>query len=133
MKKAIRCVLCLGLVAVITLTSSCVTQKSSSQNTSSETYRFAAYKAVLENSMFDTDKAVRAMAVRYKFMEVARYNKYNHMEFVYRDFNDNKLTITLTALGPEQTRIEIKVGQFGDKRYSQDILVAIDEELRSAE
>ena len=133
MKKAFRFIASFCLLTVIVLTTSCATQKSASVNTSSETYRFATYKAVLENSMFDADKAVRAMGRRAKYVEVARYNKYDHIDYVFRDFNDNKFSIRLTAIAPEQTRIEIKIGKFGSKSASQEILVAIDEELRSAE
>lgn len=134
MKKMLRFAACLCCLAVITLTTtSCATQKSASQNTSSESYRLATYKAVLERSMFDTDKAVRAMAKRARFIEVSRYNKYTHIDYVFRDFSDNKLSITLTAIAPEQTKIEIRVGKLGDKAASQEILVAIDEELRSNE
>jgi len=107
-------------------------QAYASQNSCSETYRLGTYTAVMANNMFDMDKAVRAVSKRAKFTEVSRLNKYNHIEYVYRDFYDNKLSITLWQVDESQTKIKISIGKFGDKKLSQEILLAIDEELRAS-
>ncbi|MBP1583427.1 MAG: DUF3568 family protein [Victivallales bacterium] len=115
---------------MLTATSCSTTTKSAAQSTTAENYRFGVYTAVIPCNLFDADKAVRAMGKRAKFLEMARRNKYNHIEYLYRDFYDNKLSITIWDTGDGSTKIQIKVGKLGDKASSEEILVAIDEELR---
>ncbi len=43
---------------------------------------------------------------------------------------DEKIEITITSVTPVQTRIDIRVGAFGDKPVSQRILSEIQQELR---
>jgi hypothetical protein len=120
----------LFLVSVLAMTS-CVTNSSGpSHNVSNERYLMGTYSAVLSSNMFETDKAIRATALRAKFVEEARRNKHTHVEYIYRDFYDNKVCFTVWETEDKQSRIEIKVGKFGDKTSSQELLIAIDEELR---
>ncbi len=123
--------LSLLFVGVLALTS-CVTKSSGpSHNVSNERYLMGTYSAVLSSNMFETDKAIRATAIRAKFVEEARRNKYTHIEYIYRDFYDNKVCFTVWETEDKQSKIEIKVGKFGDKTSSQELLIAIDEELRA--
>ena len=123
--------LSLLFVGVLALTS-CVTKSSGpSHNVSNERYLMGTYSAVLNSNMFETDKAIRATAMRAKFVEVARRNKYTHIEYIYRDFYDNKVCFTVWETEDKQSKIEIKVGKIGDKASSQELLIAIDEELRA--
>jgi len=117
-------------VAMLMTATSCSTTKSAAQSTTAENYRLGTYTAIIPCSLFDADKAVRAMSKRAKFLEMARHNKYNHIEYLYRDFYDNKLSITIWDTADGATKIQIRVGKLGDKKSSEEILVAIDEELR---
>lgn len=112
--------------------SSCVTKSSGpSHNVSNERYLFGTYSAVLNSNMFETDKAIRATAARAKFIEETRRNKYTHIEYIYRDFYDNKVCFTVWETVDKLSKVEIKVGKLGDKASAQELLIAIDEELRA--
>jgi len=119
------------LVSVLAL-ASCVTKSSGpSHNVSNERYLMGTYSAVLSSNMFETDKAIRATAARAKFVEEVRRNKFTHIEYIYRDFYDNKVSFTVWETEDKQSKVEIKVGKLGDKASSQELLVAVDEEIRA--
>ena len=121
----------LFFVSILVMTS-CVTKSSApSHNVNNERYLMGTYSAVLSSNLFETDKAIRATAVRAKFIEEARRNKYTHIEYIYRDFYDKKVRFTVWETEDKQSKIEIKVGKIGDKASSQELLIAIDEELRA--
>jgi hypothetical protein len=112
--------------------SSCMNQSSApSHNVSNERYLMGTYSAILSSNLFETDKAIRATAQRAKFIEEARRNKYNHIEYIYRDFYDNKIRFIVWETVDKLSKVEIKIGKFGDKPGSQELLIAIDEELRA--
>ncbi|MDD3695235.1 MAG: DUF3568 family protein [Lentisphaeria bacterium] len=121
------------LVVSLVFLGACVSKTTApSHNVSNERFLFGSYSAVLASNLFDTDKAIRATASRAKLIEEARRNKYNNIEYVYRDFYGNKVLFKLWETEDKQSKIEIKVGKLGDKRSSQELLVAIDEELRAS-
>ncbi len=120
-------ILCGGLLFF----SSCVNPATSSHNISNERYLFGTYSAVLSSSLYDTDKAIRATAARAKFIEEQRINKFNNIVYLYKDIYDNKVRFITWETEDKLTRIEIKIGKTGDKISSQELLIAIDEELRA--
>ncbi len=119
------------LVSVLALTSCATKTSGPSHNVSNERYLMGTYSAVLSSNMFETDKAIRATAARAKFIEEARRNKFTHIEYIYRDFYENKVCFTVWETEDKQSKVEIKVGKLGDKASSQELLIAIDEELRA--
>ncbi len=112
--------------------SSCVNKVVSSHNISNERYLFGTYSALLSSNLYDTDKAIRATAKRAKFIEEMRLNKFNNIVYVYKDIYDCKVKFTTWETEDKLTRIEIKIGKTGDKASSQELLIAIDEELRAS-
>ncbi|NMA42899.1 MAG: DUF3568 family protein [Oligosphaeraceae bacterium] len=122
-----------ALLSSLFFLSACVSKTGApSHNVSNERFLLGSYSAILASNLFDTDKAIRATAARAKLVEEVRRNKYNNIEYVYRDFYDNKVFFKVWETEDKQSRIEIKVGKLGDKRSSQELLIAIDEELRAS-
>ena len=122
-----------ALLSSLFFLSACVSKTGApSHNVSNERFLLGSYSAILASNLFDTDKAIRATAARAKLVEEVRRNKYNNIEYVYRDFYDNKVFFKVWETEEKQSRIEIKVGKLGDKRSSQELLIAIDEELRAS-
>ncbi len=123
--------LCIALSGLLLL-SSCVSKGTASHNISNEKYLFGTYSALLSSNLYDTDKAIRATAKRAKFIEETRVNKFTNIEYLYKDIYENKVKFTTWENEEKQTRIEIKIGKTGDKASSQELLIAIDEELRAS-
>lgn len=90
-----------------------------------------AYTAVLNCSLFEADKAICAVAKRAHFFEQSRFNRQRLMNYEYKDMQDNKLSLRLQEIADGQIKVSIKIGKTGDVSASQEILVAIDEELQA--
>ena len=120
------------LLSGLLLLSSCVSKGTASHNISNEKYLFGTYSALLSSNLYDTDKAIRATAKRAKFIEEMRVNKFNNVVYLYKDIYECKVKFTTWENEEKQTKIEIKIGKTGDKASSQELLIAIDEELRAS-
>jgi hypothetical protein len=95
-------------------------------------YVRGTYRAVLNAPLYQSDRALRAVAKRAKLVERKRECTGYKASYVYTDLSDLKVHFKLRAVTPETTRIYIRVGTFGDKESSQALLHAIDQELQAA-
>jgi len=73
---------------------------------------------------------VRAACKRAKLIEVQRINKANSCIYHYKDVDQVKTKIEVVEKSLENCRVNIHVGQTGCKVSSQQLLLAIDDELR---
>lgn len=126
--------LCLGvLVLAVALLTSCETSSAGAASSiGTEKYVMGTYSLVFASPIFSTDKAIRAAAARAKFVEEARINNLQGIDYMYRDFYDNKIAINLKATSDNQSLVKVTVGKLGNKIASQEILRAIGEELQTA-
>ena len=132
--KMKKIALAVFVIASMVVISSCVTQSPavSSQYVGSERYAVTgSYTALLNCTMFEADKAIRATAKRARFTENLRANRQNFMEYEYQDIYDGKVGMRLeeTAEGP--VKLVIRVGKLGDRNLSQQLLQGIDDELHA--
>ncbi len=124
--------LCLGLLCAGTLfCGACISSRPQpASGASNERYWLGTYNATFNTSLFLMDKAVRAACKRARLMEVQRVNKANSCLYLYKDVDTVRTRIEVVEKGPDNVKITIHVGQTGCKVSSQQLLLAIDEELR---
>jgi len=97
-------------------------------NVANESYRLGTYRAELNSTLFNVDKAVRAACRRAKLIELSRINRGNTSSYQYKDVDENTLQIVLTEKDGV-VKIALRVGRTGDRASSQTLLAAIAEEL----
>lgn len=82
--------------------------------------------APLDRTVKATTKALKNL----QFAEIATKADALSGVVTAKTARDEKIEITITSVTPVQTRIDIRVGTFGDKPVSQRILSEIQQELR---
>lgn len=124
--------LCLGLLCAGTLfTGACVSSRPQpASGASNERYWLGTYSATFNTSLFQMDKAIRAACKRARLIEMQRVNKASSCLYLYKDIDTVKIRIEAVEKSGDNIKITIHVGQTGCKISSQQLLLAIDEELR---
>ncbi|MCK5806135.1 MAG: DUF3568 family protein [Lentisphaeria bacterium] len=89
------------------------------------------YIGNLAGPLFHADKAVRQVAARARFVETKRECSGYKAEYTYLDDQDIKVYIRLEAKSAESTKCLIRVGAFGDKEISAELMAAIDEQMQA--
>lgn len=82
--------------------------------------------APLDRTVKATTKALKKL----QFAEIATRADAISGVVTAKTARDEKIEITITSVTPVQTRLDIRVGAFGDKPVSQRILGEINQELR---
>ncbi len=82
--------------------------------------------APLDRTVKATTKALKNL----QFAEIATRADAISGVVTAKTARDEKIEITITSVTPVQTRLDIRVGAFGDKPVSQRILGEINQELR---
>ena len=96
-----------------------------------ENYSFGSYKAEFNATMFNLDKAVRRACARARFTKTYHVYRTNACEYKFIDVDKVPVEISLNTLEEDSgTGIKIRIGSWGDKDSSEQLLLAIDEELR---
>ena len=127
----------LTLLASLLITTGCITQVVAPQNSSlavtNQHYgRMGTMTADLNCNTFEADKAVRAAAVAMKLIPLERYNIQAGVVYEYKDLYENRVTVKLADDPTVGSKITIKLGKTGDKKFSENFLIAVDQELRGA-
>ena len=127
----------LTLLAALLFTAGCVTQvvapQSSSLAVTNQHYGMVGtMTADLNCNAFEADKAIRAAATAMKLLPLQRYNVQNGVVYEYKDLYENRVTVKLAEDPTVGAKIAIKLGKTGDKKFSENFLVAVDQELRGA-
>ncbi len=95
-------------------------------------YSRGTYVALLDASLFDSDRALRSVARRARFVQLTRKCDDYGASYLYRDTNAIRVRFRLRGVSPEATELHIRVGRLGDKASSRALLQAVDEELQAA-
>ena len=126
-----------ALFAVMLL-GSCVTQQSSNApgagTISQERYDSSttgSLVATLGDGFFNCDRAVRSATRGFHLIELSRINRQSTITYEYKDINDNRISVVLTAVNISASRIDIKVGKTGNRNLSKNLLNKIGDELDS--
>lgn len=125
----------LSLLATLMFTASCITQIVAPQNSSiavtNQHYGImGTMTADLNCSVFEADKAVRAAAETLKLLPLERYNVQSGVVYEYKDLYENRVTIKLSSDPVAGSKLSIKLGKTGDKKFSENFLTALDQALR---
>lgn len=134
MKQRMTTGLHLALLMVLALTTGCAGLwiaggTAAAGGTGAYVYSRGEYRAVLQGNLFDADRALRAVCKRAKLIELARSCNGYRSQYKYQDIHENKVQFELRAITPETTRVYIRVGSWGDKEASRQLLESIDREL----
>ena len=127
----------LTLLASLLFTAGCITQVVAPQNTSlavtNQHYSMiGTMTADLNCNTFEADKAIRSASIAMKLIPLERYNVQDGVIYEYKDLYENRVTVKLTDDPTVGSKITIKLGKTGDKKFSENFLVAVDQELRGA-
>lgn len=76
----------------------------------------------LDQPAHEVNSAVEDAAKEMELFQVERKRDLIGGQFVYRNAQDQKITITTEAQGQQITQLSIRVGIFGDQQQSQVIL-----------
>ena len=125
----------LSLLATLMFTASCITQIVAPQNSSiavtNQHYGImGTMTADLNCGAFEADKAVRAAAETMKLLPLERYNVQSGVVYEYKDLYENRVTIKLSSDPVAGSKLSIKLGKTGDKKFSENFLTALDQALR---
>ena len=89
-----------------------------------------ALQTTVDSSLADTVKATSKALKNLQFAAIATKSDAISGIVTAKTARDEKIEITITSVTPTQTRLDIRVGSFGDKPVSQRILSEILGELR---
>ena len=89
-----------------------------------------ALQTTVDSSLADTVKATSKALKNLQFAAIATKSDAISGIVTAKTARDEKIEITITSVTPTQTRLDIRVGSFGDKPVSQRILSEIVQELR---
>ena len=89
-----------------------------------------ALQTTVDASLADTVKATAKALKNLQFAAIATKSDAISGVVTAKTARDEKIEITITSVTPAQTRLDIRVGAFGDKPVSQRILSEILKELR---
>ena len=89
-----------------------------------------ALQTTVDSSLADTVKATSKALKNLQFAAIATKSDAISGIVTAKTARDEKIEITITSVTPTQTRLDIRVGAFGDKPVSQRILSEILNELR---
>ena len=87
--------------------------------------------ATLGDGFYNCDRAIRSATRGFHLIELSRINRQNSIIYEYKDINDNRITVELTAVSIRASRIDIKVGKTGNRNLSKNLLNKIGDELDS--
>ena len=124
----------LTLIASLIFTAGCITQvvapASSAVGVTNQRYSLmGTMTADINCSTFAADKAVRAAAKSMKLLELSRANDQFGVVYEYKDLYENRVTVKLASDPAAGSKIAIKLGKTGDKKFSENFLLAVEEAL----
>lgn len=122
----------LTLLASLLFTASCITQvvaPSSAAVTNQHYGLMGTMTADINCSAFEADKAIRTAADAMKLLELHRTNDQYGVVYEYKDLYDNRVTINLNSDPAGFCKFAIKLGKTGDKKFSENFLVALEQAL----
>jgi hypothetical protein len=119
------------------LLSSCVVQQPSGPTggtISQERFNSSTTGSLVANlgdGFFNCDRAIRTATRSFHLIELSRTNRQSEITYEYKDINDDRLTIVLTAVSIRSSRVDIKFGKTGNRNLSKNLLNKIGDELDS--
>ena len=124
-----------ALLATLLFSAGCITQVVAPANSAvavtNQHYGFmGTMTADLNCSTFEADKAIRSAAEAMKLLPLNRYNDQLGVVYEYKDLYENRVTIKLMSDPTVMSKISIKLGKTGDKKFSEKFLGILDQALR---
>lgn len=125
----------LSLLASLLFTASCVTKVVAPQNptlavTNQHYGIMGTMTADLNCNVFEADKAIRNAGKAMQLLPLERYNIQSGVVYEYKDLYENRVTVKLTSDATVGSKISLKLGKTGDKKFSENFLNALDQALR---
>ena len=122
-----RTVLMCGALACAALFTSCTSVRTATED--AVAWVRGALQTNLNHPLERSTKAATAAMKDLKFVSIAARQDALTGLVTARTAKDELVEITLTALGPKATRIDIRVGTFNDKTAAYQVLSAINRRL----
>ena len=121
-KKVLPVLAVLALGATVMLNSGCLLVAAGAAGAGTVAYVRGELTASLGNEFGAVTKATGRAIEQLKFAKVSENADALSARFVVRTAQDKKIEIVLTKVGEELTKVEIRVGVFGDETVSMTIL-----------
>lgn len=121
-KKVFSVLAVLALGATVMLNSGCLLVAAGAAGAGTVAYVRGELTASLGNEFGAVTKATGRAIEELKFAKVSESADALSARFVVRTAQDKKIEIVLTKVGEELTKVEIRVGVFGDETVSMTIL-----------
>lgn len=121
-KKVFSLLAVLALGATVMLNSGCLLVAAGAAGAGTVAYVRGELTASLGNEFGAVTKATGRAIEQLKFAKVSESADALSARFVVRTAKDKKIEIVLTKVGEELTKLEIRVGVFGDETVSMTIL-----------
>ena len=121
-KKVFSVLAVLALGATVMLNSGCLLVAAGAAGAGTVAYVRGELTASLGNEFGAVTKATGRAIEQLKFAKVSESADALSAQFVVRTAQDKKIEIVLTKVGEELTKVEIRVGVFGDETVSMTIL-----------
>ena len=88
-----------------------------------------SYSATLGAGLFACNSAVNQAARDLRLTELSRINRQNVVIYQYKDVYDTRIDVTVSFIGAETSRIQIKYGKTGSRDFSKKFLQAVSDNL----
>ena len=115
------------LFAALLMTSCVMQQPSAPAGSTISQERFdssttGSLVATLGDGIYNCDRAIRSATRCFHLIELSRVNRQSNITYEYKDINDNRISVVLTAVNISSSRVDIKVGKTGNRTLSKNLL-----------
>jgi hypothetical protein len=98
---------------------------------SAAVYRRGWYRSAISAPHYQVDRAVRQTARRARLIERERTCDGHSSYYRFQDLHDVKVKIKLKAATPDSTKVYIRVGFWGDRASSMELLQGIEDDIKA--
>lgn len=119
---AVRAVLAAVLTALVAGTSGCLAVAAGAAGAGTVAYIRGELDTTLTSSLANVDGAANRALQELQFVKVNESKDALAAIITARTAQDKKITLTLTKVADNLTRVQIRVGMFGDETISRAIL-----------
>lgn len=97
--------------------------------TSTAVYRRGWFRAPVAAPHYIVDKALRKTALRGRLIERERTCNGYKSYYVFQDLRDVKVKVKLKSVTPDSTKVQIRVGFWGNRASSQELFAGLQQDI----
>lgn len=99
--------------------------------TSTAVYRRGWFRAPVAAPHYLVDKALRKTATRARLIERERTCNGYKSFYVFQDLKDVKVKVKLKSATPDSTKVQIRVGFWGNRASSQELFQGLQDDINA--